>query len=152
MLKADIAVILATRYRSVLLGVVEPRLVFSRMFLCFLRKLRTFLSSGRALTLKLLADPADNDLSRCAGPQPGRRMSRRTCYVAIPRLVTGIRWDDGRETISTPVTGALRAEQSSSRQRRSSPWERKPACDATIQRGPARDQPRCAQPTPRQGT
>jgi hypothetical protein len=35
--------------------------VSQRIFSCFLRKLRRFLSSRRALTLKLLADPADND-------------------------------------------------------------------------------------------
>ena len=40
----------------------ENRLVSQRIFSCFLRKLRRFLSSRRALTLKLLADPADNDL------------------------------------------------------------------------------------------
>jgi hypothetical protein len=37
-------------------------LVSQRIFSCFLRKLRRFLSSGHALTLKLLADPADHYL------------------------------------------------------------------------------------------
>jgi hypothetical protein len=35
---------------------------YKRIFSCFLRKLRRFLSSKRALKLNLLADPADNDL------------------------------------------------------------------------------------------
>jgi hypothetical protein len=38
-----------------------------------------------------------------------------------------IRWDDGHESIYTPSSGALRAEQRSSRQRQASARKRKPA-------------------------
>jgi hypothetical protein len=37
-----------------------------------------------------------------------------------------IRWDDGHESSYTPSSGALRAEQRSSRQRQASPRKRKP--------------------------
>jgi len=36
-----------------------------------------------------------------------------------------IRWDDGHESIYTPSSGALRAEQRSSSQRQASPRKRK---------------------------
>ena len=38
-----------------------------------------------------------------------------------------LRWDDGHESIYTPSSGALRAEQRSSRQRQASARKRKPA-------------------------
>jgi hypothetical protein len=37
-----------------------------------------------------------------------------------------IRWDDGRETIYTPASGALRAEQRPKRQRQAAPRKRSP--------------------------
>jgi hypothetical protein len=38
-----------------------------------------------------------------------------------------IRWDDGHESIYTPASGALRAEQRPKRQRQASPPKRKPS-------------------------
>lgn len=38
-----------------------------------------------------------------------------------------IRWDDGHESIYTPASGALRAEQRRKRQRQAPPRKRKPA-------------------------
>jgi hypothetical protein len=38
-----------------------------------------------------------------------------------------IRWDDGHESIYTPASGALRAEQRPTRQGRGSPPKRKPS-------------------------
>jgi hypothetical protein len=56
-----------------------------------------------------LADPAGSELWCGAGAAAA---SWRTWYVAIPRLATGIpRWDDGRESMCAPASGALRAEQ-----------------------------------------